>query len=474
MKNKCIPHYKGKAEKPSRATIVMLIFGIVVAIGIISMFAIIITGFLKTQQTRKETQQIPVLIEEGDKLILTRSLAELRNVLPELPEDLEAKPYTANIPDMVKNDVDLARSKSDSWQVIYQSEGKTKQLIFEKDQYDDENADGIRVTCVDRESYLLSSSYDKSINDNISMYKDGEEIIVYGTDNKGYKPRATTKYVISEERARSDSIATTGVGTRPIDLFGVSKDYEAVSVYREYMTPARNGNKFRFYHMGEPIQMAGTLGDTVEFPGAEIVEWNYYYILDSNNDMYYYYYCNDPDGPWMYFQKVAENIDKVTDDSVQIGIDKVGYKGRKYVEKLDFRVYEKDGERYVAIPDIDTLKTYGYNYGANHDASTAPDYTVRTEKITADNISAIELTVDPDDDSDRYIDWFQKIIYGQGEHEVYMLQRINGLDYHTSKEIPEEEINELKGKRIQLEEVPDYIAKLKELYAKYEKQYQYE
>lgn len=459
-----------RLEKPM-STGAFVAIALIISIGIALTVSLTAEHF-NTQRTNKNAE--PVLVEEGDKLILTRSLAELRNILPELPEDLETKPYTANIPDMVKNDVDLARSKSDSWQVIYQSEDKMKQIIFEKDQYDPENADGIRVTCIDMESYLLSSSYDRNINDNISMYKDGENIIVYGTDSKGYKPRATTQYVISEERARSESVATTGEEPRPIDLFGVSEDYKAVSIFNDHMTPARNGRELRFYHMGEPIQMANGLGDTIQFPGAEIVEWNYYYILDSNNDMWYYYYCTNIDEPWMYFQKVAENVDQVTQDVAQIGINRVGYQGREYVEKLDFCIYEKDGERYVAIPDIKTLKAYGYNYGIHYDSSTAPDYTVRTEKIAADNISAIELTVDPDDDYDRYTDWFQKIIYGQGEHEVYMLQRINGLDHHISKEIPDEEINELKGKRIQPEEVPDYIAKLKELYAKYEKQYQYE
>lgn len=398
---------------------------------------------VKEQFARDWTYNFP---QQQDQQII-RSFSQLREYLPDLPEDIQNIPYyTFELPEIVQRDIKSMRKNGTGWEISYQSENGMIQLTIKQDD------GGLRVNYKD--SITGYYDYDNEISDNITMFKDGENIVVYGCG--GYlHGRYPESFELSETSADSESIAW-GYKTT-IDLSGADEGYEAFNGFHgEWMTLARNGNYFRFYRLGVPMLLGKNGEETAKFPGGDIVEFKSGYVLDSNKDLYRMYFCESLVQPWIHFQKVAEDIDEITDDTVIVIRDS------RY---MNFHIYKKDGFSYVSIPDLDTYNAYSYySSGSNTCDGTDPAFKNWTYEIGV-------LYVEKEVIKEEPLEWCVYDIYGErngGKEVICTRRRINGLDHMITNYIPEEERAKFDGLEIVPSQLSGIVEELKALYAKYE------
>lgn len=386
-------------------------------------------------------------IEEGH---LTRTLSQIIKHLPDEPTDIKSVPYEAQIPKIVQDDIRRMRSNPEIENIVYQSEDGLSKLVI----YVDNGVNTINAYNVDNP---MHTNINGPIQADISFYRTEDGFIVYGRDN--LENRRLCYYKINEEYVRDGLFYESS-----IDLFGVDtwsdEEYwnDNVSVWRENkdLTLVRQGNEFKFYNEGQECIQSDK---SMKFPGGEITDCNYSYITDSNNDMYYMYYCADAETPWIHFEKVAESIDEVTDDYVELG-----YYGEARYKSIRYYTYLKNGKRYAAISDHETEMAYGQSEGKKRDRNGVlePDYTVKTIEISKDNIREINLSRNDGLSSLIYV----KSIYGDDlEVEIYEEHILRGID--TFIDVPEEELEPLLG-TFKPEEYEKRIQAIKDLYQKYE------
>ena len=386
---------------------------------------------------------------EGGYLI--RSFSEVAKHLPDEPEDINSVPYESQIPKFIQNDIDRMLDKPEIKNIVYQSkDGLSKVVIYEGESGRIE-VDGYDV------DYPGITRLHGPIREDLSFYKTEEGFNVYGREDPS--DRQLVYYKVDEGFVAGGVCYESSIDLLGVDAF--QSMYEEGWNYPEfwrdnkYLTLLRDGNEFTFYHKGQKC------GNTVKFPGADIVTACDSYILDSNNDMYYIYYCADMQGPWIHFEKVAESIDTVTNKRVEFGYEKQD-DGRTVHRSITYRIYAKNGKEYVAIPDFETEMAYGMRNGEKRDRAGVvnPNYTIETIEISENNLKGIQLC---HNGGSSYI--YVRFMYAEN---VYVEHILRGID--TFIDVPEEEIEPLMG-TIKPEEYDERIQAIKAVYEKYEKQY---
>lgn len=426
-------------ENTPRGEIMKVMRAIIVSIAFAGLW--LLTIGLTKQIARDFAYHFPK--QQNQQII--RTFSELREYLPDLPEDFQEVPYyTRKMPEVVQRDIRSMRKKGTDWEIMYQSENGMIQLNLKQSDGD------IRVNYGDAITGYYD--YENEINSDITMFKDGENIIVYGCGDWGHG-RYPERIELSETSADSENIAFGWKKT--IDLLGVEEDYEAFN-HGKWMTLAQNGKYFRFYYLGQQMTLGKNGEKTARFPGGDIVEFKNGYVLDSNNDLYRMYFCESFVRPWIYFQKVAEDIDAITDDTVMVIRD-----GRR----MRFYIYEKDGYRYISIPDLDTYNAYSYYNSSGNNTSDG------TEPVFENWIHEIgEPYVKKEVIKEEEIEWCVYDIYDERRDGTIICtrRRINGLDYLIKNYIPEEERAKFDGLETTPSQLDGIVEELKALYAKYE------
>lgn len=368
---------------------------------------------------------------------IKRPYSQLLKVLDEAPADITKQPYEETLPDLVREDIQRMLDSDGELEILYYGE-KTSIKIFDY-------GDDIEVRLYDDSSYVSTSRLDG----NISMYKSGDSILIYGSEYGG----RSVDYCYKIDKESKDFEMQK---ERHLDLYGTNIKYDEVDDNNVDMSLVRSGNDFMFYRLGKQV------GEKVHFPGGDIIESNYHYILDKNKDLYYMYYCAHPDNAWIQFIKVDNNVSEVTEDfAIMPYYDEFGREG-----KIKYPIYVKDNKRYSGISNMELEEAYGNYSGKNYDTLNAGtfDYNITIVELTKENASNIILTML----NDSYLDgrdWFIRYYYA--DEKVYIEERINGLDSYLINVIPKDELKKFDGKEVHFQELSDVIAKLKQLYDKY-------
>lgn len=385
------------------------------------------------------------IIENGH---LMRNFSEVRKYLPDEPEDLNSVPYETQIPTFIQNDIDKMLDKPEIQDIVYQSkDGLSKVIIYAS------QSGRIGVSAYDVD-YSGISHLHNAIEYDISFYKTENGFNIYGRDEA--KNRQLVSYYLDEEFVGEEIFYQSSIDLLGVDSF--QKNPDNVYFWRDNrdLTLTRNGNEFTFYHKGKQY------GDTVEFPGADIININDDYIMDSNKDLYYMYYCASLKSQWIHFEKVTESIDEMTGKYVE-----VGYRTQDPMSNsIHCYTYSKNGKTYAAVPDLETELAYGQTYGKWRDFDNVmePNYEVQTIEISNDTIKEIRLCRSG----------FSNLILVQhlyGENSdvtIYEEHILRGID--TYIDVPEEEIAPLLG-ALRPEEYDERIQAIKAVYQKYESNY---
>lgn len=364
---------------------------------------------------------------------LRRPYSELLRSLDEAPEDISSKNYKSVIPKIVQKDIQKMLASNGELSILYY--GKQSSIQIEEDD------EGMVLTICKKNDYY---SHEIKMIDNISMYKSGDSILIYGSKN--YARRYLDCYEVNEK-----SVIRVSLENEYIDLYGAGIEYDEVRALEKEISLVNRGKDFMFYRLGKQV------GKTERFPGGEITKYDYHYILDDNNDLYYLYYCAHPSNTWIKFIKVDSNISGITEEFMQ-SLD----------SRVKYPIYVKNGERYAGISNVDTEGAYGNNYGANYDTLDVStfDFSITTVELKKD-ISSIILNRREADSflhSEEY-DWY--IRYNYANETAYIEERINGLDSFLTTIIPEDEMKKYDGKKIKSDQLTDVIAELKQLYDKF-------
>lgn len=401
-----------------------------VCIFLVIIIAIILAILMKL----KKYEDNPI-IEDG-KLI--REYSQIIGELEEEPEDITKTPYKENMPKILKEDIKRMKSSKNISKIVYKSSQDTSKIIIaEKDGV-------IFITTIGQKD---NSDGIYEVSQNISFYKNGENIVIYGS----YKNYRSIHRYECEDKRRNRTEANYNFDIDSIDLFGVNQEFDDERKFRGNMTLVRKGNQMMFYRLGKQV------GKTETFPGKDIVKFEYDYILDSNSDLYYMYYCVDLENPWVHFVKVAENVDKVTNEVVKSSDEKDF--------NIEFSIYIKDGKKYAGISDFKTERAYGQNYGNSEKNGINPNFNITTIEILKDkvlNAALVESKSSFDDTS-----WYIRYNFDANGQKVWISKRVDGLDSGLTSRISETELSKFE-KTIDVKDIKNTIEELKDLYKRYE------
>lgn len=366
---------------------------------------------------------------------IKRPYSQLLRVLDDAPADITKQPYEEVLPDLVREDIQRMLDSNEEIDILYYGEQTCIKIYGSEDE--------ITFNISKKDGWTSDYHLDR----NISMYKSGDTICIYGTE---YGERTLDYYYKVDQM----SIEWDLLDNDYIDLYGAENvEYDDVRYYQKEMTIVRKGNDFKFYRLGEQV------GETVHFPGGKIIDYDYCYILDDKNDLYYMYFNSHPSNPWIRFVKVDSDVSEVNCDEECVSVPYLDENGHE--RSLKYPSYIKNGIRYAGISNIKLETAYGNNHGINYDTldPNTFDYNIAVIDLSKENISNAILNLNSYDD-----DWFVRYNYAD---TVYIEKRVNGLDSYLVRSIPEKELKKFDGKEIQIEEFADVIAKLKELYDKY-------
>lgn len=363
---------------------------------------------------------------------IKRPYSDLLKCSDEAPEDILSKNYESVIPKIVQKDIQKMLASNGELGILYYGEQSTIQI--------EEDDEEIVFTICTYDYY----HHEIKMIDNISMYKSGDSILIYGSTN--YTHRYLDCFKVNEK-----SVIRESLENKYIDLYGTDIEYDKVRAFGKEMSLVNRGKDFMFYRLGKQV------GKTERFPGGEITKYDYHYILDDNNDLYYLYYCAHPSNTWIKFIKVDSDISGITEEFMQSSD-----------RGVEYPIYVKNGQRYAGISNVDTEKAYGNNYGANYDTLDVStfDFSITTVELKKD-ISSIILNR-READSFLHVeeyDWY--IRYNYANETAYIEERINGLDSFLTTIIPEDEMKKFDGKEVKSEQLTDVIAELKQLYDKF-------
>ena len=390
----------------------------------------------------KETA--PTIDEYGN---ITRTYDQLLHYLDEEPKDLLEHRYESHIPSIIQEDIERMMNSEENISINYTDKNLESYIEISKDE---DSTTGIEVTIYTAKDYTTC----RYVSNHISFYKSKDCINVYGT----WLGRYLDGYSINTKTSEFDfiSIDTT------VDLIGVNREFDTIRPFSKNATLCKNGNEFMLYRYGEQ------LGETATFPGGEIVDFNYYYILDDQNDLYYLYYCTSTEDAWIHFSLVDKNISQ---------IDANEFNSNNFLRTeggIKYPYYEKNGKRYVGVTNYNLERFYGQNLGIYNDelAPSNIDFKVTVVEISKPLASRIVFRCNKQSKLYDY-DWFIRYYYNANDQELYEEERINGLDAELSTKLSDADIAEFDGKEITIEEIPNVISQLKQVYARYEDEARY-
>lgn len=374
---------------------------------------------------------------------IKRPYSQLLRVLDEAPADITKQPYEENLSDLVQEDIQKMLDSDGDLEILYY--GDMTCIVISG--YGDE----ISVAISEKDNWTS----ERTIERNISMYKSGDDICIYGGD---FAERRIEYYF----KVNSISMDWDILDNHYMDLYGTTNvEFDDINCYDKGMTLVRKGNDFMFYKLGKQV------GETVSFPGGKIIDFNYHYILDDKKDLYYMYYNSNPSNIWIKFIKVDTNVDEVLVEDEECIYAMMPYFNHFDDEMcLEYPIYVKNGKRFTGISNVELEKAYGYNYGHNYDTQDASTFSfdITVIQLSQENISSVILNLE-----DSYVydddDWYIRYNYADGT--VYIKERLNGLDSYLLKSIPENEIKKFDGKELKPEELDSVIKELKLLYDKY-------
>ena len=379
--------------------------------------------------------------DKRDDVIL-RNYKDILKQLDEVPEDISSNKYEANVPSVIQKDIDKMLKMGEDACIIYYNDRKD-QIIIEPSESSEfgyvvsfqESVDPYSVISIDE------------LKSNISFYKSGNKLIVYGTS---LNIRHLSSYSIDQKGLHYESLDNP-----LIDLYGTNISFDESRYFNDYATLIKNGNEFSIYH-------SGNLMYSTVFEGGEIADWDYYYLSTTAGDCYNVYYSITPQESWVKFYKVAENVDEILEDERISIIDNNGY-------TMEFPMFKIGDKKYAQIPNAEAERAYGQNFGRNNinGKDTEIDFTAQLVEISAINSSRVELVSEYITWRGNNYEWFLYYYFETGNRECFVKRRINGLDSNVSKKIPQDKLDMFNHKTISPDETEKYINQLRSLYDEY-------
>ena len=378
--------------------------------------------------TIKKQQEMSVIVDGH----ITRTCEQLLDFLDEEPKDIETKRYEPHIPNRIQQDIDTMLNSDEELDIIYTVEGQAA-IRIEKSK---DAQSGIRVK-------ISWYNYYYELNNNLSFYRNGNEIVVYGSEYDG-----------NRELERHEIDTKSGYESSKdyyMDLFGTQLEYQYIRYFQKDMSLVVSENNFMFQCLGEQI------GEIVPFPGGIIKEMNYHYIMSEDQTLYYLYFCSNKEAPWIRLVKV--------DDNVVI-------EGKSYLKTdtyLQYPIYNKDGKRYAGISNFELEKGYGQSYRGNYEVVDVNTLNFNIEIIELTDEQVSKVVVQKRYEQESEYDWYLLYCYEANGQTVYEEKRINGLDSYLTTIIPEERLNSFEGMEVLPTEAEEVVKELKEIYEEYER-----
>ena len=363
---------------------------------------------------------------------ITRTCEQLLEFLDEEPENIETKRYEPNIPKQIQQDIDTMLNSDEELDIIYTVEGQVA-IRIEKSK---DAQSGIRVKISWYNSYY-------ELNNNLSFYRNGNEIVVYGSEYDGN--RYLKRYEIDTKSGYEDSKSYC------VDLLGTQLEYQYIRCFQKDMSLVVSDNNFMFQCLGKQI------GYVLPFPGGIIKEMNYHYITSENQTLYYLYFCSNKEAPWIRLVKVDDNV--VIEEKSYLKTDTY----------LQYQIYNKDGKRYAGISNFELEKGYGQNYGSNYEVVDVNTLNFNIEIIELTDEQVSKVVVKKRYEQESKYDWYLLYCYEANGQTVYEEKRINGLDSYLTTIIPEERLSAFEGMEVSPTEAEEVIKELKEIYEEYER-----
>lgn len=367
---------------------------------------------------------------------ITRTCKQVLRFLDEEP-DFTSNKYKSHIPRQIQKDIETMLNAKEDLDIIYTIEGE-EVIRIEKS---DNSQSGIIVN-INRDYGI--SDY---VKNEISFYKNEDEIIVYGLPYNN--SRGLERYGIDIK------IGRTGFDYYCMDLIGTEFEVQGTREYQSNMTLVISENNFMLYRLGEQV------GETVEFPGGTIQKIDYHYIMGEDQTIYYLYFCSNLETPWIRLAKVDNDV--VIEEDSYINAN----------EFVKYPIYYKNGKRYAGIANIELEKGYGQNYGGHIDEVSDVnilDFEVEVIELTEEQTSKVVVQKKYQDryTSTEQYDWYLHYCYEAKGQTVYEEKRISGLDSYLTRIIPEERLNSFDGMEVSPKEVDEVINELKRIYEEYE------
>jgi len=393
----------------------------------------------------KNSQKNEATIQNGH---ITRNCEQLLKVLDQEPEDITAQPYVENVPKQIQQDIDTMLNAEEELDICYMAD--EKELINIQKDIDNPSKIVVTMNRISKGEYYVTRSY---FLEKISFYRNGEDIVVYGSEFRNC--RRITRMAAN---AKTGEYVWDAFWADSIDLFGVDtgENHQGMRQFNKNMTLLVKDNIFSFYQDGKQV------GEPVPFPGGVIQKMDYYYVLGEGNSLYYLYYCDNPQNPWIRFEKIDDGVTVVEESFVS-----------SFDSNVRYPIYWKENKFYAGISSMELEKAYGQNYGRNQEPVSPDelDFTITVLELSAETAEKVILKTEKTGNywnSGEY-DWYLRYCYEVNGESVYEEKRINGLDSYLSRRIPENLAEKYEGMEILPEQVDQIIAELKEMYASYEK-----
>lgn len=408
-----------------------------IAIWVLLILTLLVVGALIS----KNSQKSRATIENGH---ITRTCEQLLEVLDQDPENLTEQPYVEHIPKQIQQDIDTMLNAEEELDIVYTAQGRDIIRIQKND--GDHSGIIVYVKRIDEDYYSGMEEYFVS---NLSFYRSGENIVVYGSESSTNRRlmrtafNAKTGFFDWGEIFWEDSI----------DLFGTEIEYQMIRPYNSDMTLFLVDNQFVFYRLGKQ------LGEKVGLPEGYIQKVTYNYVLSEDNDLYYLYYCANQEKPWIHLVKVDDNVQIEEESFVNAGAN------------VKYQVYWKDGKRYAGISNLEVERAYGQCYGRCEEAVdiSTLDFGIEIVELCEENVSKVVIQKrDVSSFSTTQFDWYLNYCYEANGQTIYETQRIDGLDNHLYNSIPGGVLEKYEGMTIDIDQVDEVVNELKQIYAEYE------
>ena len=381
-------------------------------------------------------------IPNEDKI--SRSYNEIVEFLDEVPKNIDKIPYQSHIPEIMLEDIDEMSKLSENLNIQYSDDDSCIEIRKNID------TEKIEVNII---TYKKYNGIDEEVcYEDFSFYKDGNNIIIFGCDNSS---RVLRKSILPIGEGKNE--LSVPLDNDYIDLLGVDKNFEKVNELNDNMTFVKQDNSFYLYRYSQIV-------DSITFPN-KIINYDDGYILDEKYNLYYLYYSVNLENHWIKSVRIAENIDKLSNN--------------EYLQNdlVSFPVYIKNNKKYAGIVDSKIEENYGrlcqyHNVVSDEEEILTSKSRISVSVVNVDdkNIKNVLLTHEKDTYSVEP-DWCLQYEFDVKGKIYYIQKRIDDLDsetYFLIKDKNEKELEKFENKNMSLDEVEGVVKQLRNLYKKYE------